>query len=72
MTDYQAKLTTDEAAAEFRRLYAECAAAIAYANAVLQSDSMESELFLKADRKAMVLWQRLREVQGLAVKHWLA
>jgi hypothetical protein len=33
---------------------------------------MESELFLKADRKAMALWQRLREVQGLAVKHWLA
>ena len=72
MTDPQAKVTADEAAAEFRRLYTECAAAVAHANAVLQSDGMESELFRKADRNAMALWQRLREVQGLAVKRWLA
>ncbi len=72
MTDPQAMLTRDEAAAEFKRLYSECATAIAYANAVLQTDGMESETFIKADRIAMALWQRLREVQGLAVKHWLA
>ncbi len=72
MTDPQAMLTSAEAAAEFRRLYGECTAAIAYANAVLQTDGLESESFIKADRIAMALWQRLREVQGLAIKHWLA
>jgi hypothetical protein len=72
MTDPQASLTTNEAAAEFRRLYAECAAAMGSANAALQSEGIDSESFLKADRNAVALCQRLREVQRLAVKRWLA
>jgi hypothetical protein len=72
MTAAPANLTADEAAAEFRRLYPECAAAIGYANAVLQTDGGDSDSFREADRRAAALWQRLREVQGLMVKRWLA
>lgn len=72
MTATHANLTAHEAAAEFRRLYAECTAALGYANAVLQTEGAESESFREADRKAAALWQRLREVQGVMVKHWLA
>ncbi len=72
MTPTRAEVTADEAAAEFRRLYVECAAAVGYANAVLQSAGTESEAFREADRKAAALWQRLREVQGLMGKRWMA
>jgi hypothetical protein len=67
-----ANVTTDEATAEFRRLYTECAAALGYANAVLQSEGKDSEAFVQADRNAVALWQRLREVQALTAKRWLA
>ena len=72
MTASQANLTAEEAAAEFVRLYPECAVAIGYANAILQTDGQDSESFRDADRRAAALWQRLREVQGLMVKRWLA
>jgi hypothetical protein len=68
----QANVTTDEALAEFRRLYTQCAAAIGYANAVLESEGKDSESFAQADRAAAALWQRLREVEALTVRRWLA
>jgi hypothetical protein len=68
----RADLTTDEAIAEFVRLYTQCTAAIGHANAVLQSESKDSEAFLQADRKAAALWQRLREVQALTARPRLA
>jgi hypothetical protein len=72
MSAPQANLTIDEATAEFRRLYAQCAAAVAHANAVLQSEGKDSDAFVQADREAAALWQRLREVHELTVKRWLA
>ncbi len=72
MTAPRADLTTDEAIAEFVRLYSQCTAAIAHANAILQSEGNRSEAFLHADRAAAAGWQRLREVQQLTVGRWLA
>ena len=72
MTNPDARLTTDEAAAEFRRCYTQFAAAIAQANALLQSEGAESESFRQADRNATAVWQRLREIRELAAKRWLA
>lgn len=72
MTTPEARLTTDEAAAEYRRLYTECAAAIAHANALLQAEGLNSKAFLKADRNAASLWQRLREIRELAAERRLA
>jgi hypothetical protein len=72
VTSPDARLTTSEAAAEYRRLYTEYAAAIAHANALLQTEGPDSQSFLAADRDASALWQRLREVQGLATKPAIA
>ncbi len=72
MTTPDARLTPEEAAAEFRRCYTQCAAAIAQANALLQSEGPESESFRQADRTAAALWQRLREIRELAAKRRLA
>jgi len=72
MTSQPAMLTREEAAAEVRRLYTECAAALGYANAALQAAGMESESFRRADRNAIALWQRLREVQEVAARPRLA
>jgi hypothetical protein len=72
VTTPEARLTTDEAAAEYRRLYTECAAALAQASALLQAEGAESKSFLQADRNATALWQRLREIRELAAKRWLA
>ena len=66
MTTPDARLTASEAAAEYRRLYTECAAATAHANALLQAEGPDSPSVRQADRKAAALWQRLREVGGLA------
>lgn len=72
MTTPEARLTTSEAAAEYRRLYAECAAATAHANALLQAEGPDSQSFLQADRNAAALWQRLREIGGLIARPRMA
>ena len=61
-----------EKAAEYIRLYAEYAAALAHASAVLESKGMESDDFRQADAAAGALWVRLRDLQGMAGKHWMA
>lgn len=68
----EARLTTSEAATEYRRLYTECAAAIAHASALLQAEGPDSQSFLTADRNAVAQWQRLREVGGLIAKPRIA
>jgi hypothetical protein len=72
VTSPDARLTIGEAAAEYRRLYTECAAATAQANALLQAEGPDSQSFLQADRHAAALWQRLREVGGLIAKPRIA
>ena len=72
MTTPEARLTTREAAAEYRRLYTECAAAVAHANALLQTEGPDSPSFQQADRNAAALWQRLHEVGELATRSRMA
>jgi hypothetical protein len=57
---------------EYTRLYGEYAAAIFHAAAVLKSKGMDSEDFKQADAAAGALWTRLRELQGMAGKSWMA
>lgn len=61
-----------EKAAEYQRLYAEYAAAMANAAAILRAKSMSSDEFRQADAAAGALWVRLRDLQGMAGKHWMA
>ena len=68
MTTPDARLTISEAAAEYRRLYTEGAAAPAHANALLQAEGPDSQSFRQADRKAAALWQRLRDIGSLIAK----
>jgi hypothetical protein len=66
------EVSNAEKADEFERLYQEYAKAIRYAASVLRVKSMESEEFRKADGAAGDLWVKLRELQGMAGKHWMA
>jgi hypothetical protein len=63
---------TGEEAAEFQRLYAEYAAAMVNALAILRAKGMSSEEFRQADAAAGALRARIRELQGTAGKHWMA
>jgi hypothetical protein len=65
-------LLTGEKAAEYKRLYLEYGAAMARATAVLKAKGMDSDEFRQADAAAGDLWVRLRELQGMAGKHWMA
>jgi hypothetical protein len=71
-SDAGMRILVDEEAAEYARLYAEYAAAMAYAAGVLKSKGMDSEDFRQADAAAGELLVRLRELQGVAGKHWMA
>jgi hypothetical protein len=66
------EVTPDEAAIEFRRLYMQLVAVVATANAALHSGGMSSEAFRQANQEVARLWQRIREIQGLTEKRWLA
>jgi hypothetical protein len=61
---------TGQKAAEYQRLYAEYTAAMVAAAAILKANGMGSDEFRKADAAAGALWVRLRELQGMAGKHW--
>jgi hypothetical protein len=63
---------TGEKAEEYKRLYAEHAAATAKAHAVLVAKGMGSDEFAQADAASTELWRRLRELQGMGGKHWMA
>ena len=72
MSSPVSEVTPEEAAVEFRRLYAQLVAVVATANTVLQSAGMRSEAFRDANEEVGRLWQRLREIEGLAEKRWFA
>lgn len=65
-------ILTGEKAAEYKRLYLEYGAAMARATAVLKAKGMDSQEFAEADAAAGTLWARLRELQGMGGKHWMA
>lgn len=61
-----------EEAEEFKRLYEEYPKAAQRAAEVLKEYGMESAEFRVADGLVGELWTRLRELQGMAGKHWMA
>jgi hypothetical protein len=71
-SDAAMRILVGEEAAEYQRLYADYAAAMAYAAGVLKSKGMDSEDFRQADAAAGELWVRLRELRGITGKHWMA
>ena len=63
---------TGEKAAEFQRVYAEYAAALAYASDVLTGKGMGSPEFREADAAAAKFRVRLRELRGDAGDPWMS
>jgi hypothetical protein len=59
-------------AEEFKRLYAEYVTASAKAHAALMATGMASHEFADADAAVGQLWRRLRELQGMGGKPWMA
>ena len=67
-----AKNISAEEGAELQRLLAEHTIEDAHARAMLAQHGIESPQFLKADMAKGVLWQKIRKLQGMADKHWMA
>jgi hypothetical protein len=63
---------TPEEGEELKRLLAEHSAATLHGAAILRKYGMESQEFREADKATGALWMRIREIQGLSGKHWMA
>ena len=61
-----------EEGAELKRLYADLAHASRRATAFLRASGMDSAEFLRADREVTRIIKRIKEIRGLADKHWMA
>ena len=72
MAPMNTPILTGEKAEEYKRLYREYGAAVAHAVATLAANGMESEEFRQADAAVGKLYVRLRELQGMAGKSWMA
>jgi hypothetical protein len=57
---------------ELKRLYADLAHASRRATANLRVSGMTSAAFLRADREVTRIVKRIKEIRGLAGKHWMA
>ena len=57
---------------ELKRLYADLAHASRRATAFLRASGMDSAEFLRADREVTRIVKRIKEIRGLADKHWMA
>lgn len=66
------RILTGEEAEEFKRLYDEYPRVSQHAAELLGRHGMESKEFREADAAVGDLWRRLRELQGMAGKHWMA
>jgi hypothetical protein len=65
-------LPSPEEDAELKRLYADLAHASRRATANLRVSGMTSAAFLRADREVTRIVKRIKEIRGLAGKHWMA
>jgi hypothetical protein len=72
MAGMSTPVLTGENAEEYKRLTAEYPVAEANATAALKSHGMDSEEFKRADAAKGAIWRRLRELQGMGGKHWMA
>jgi hypothetical protein len=61
-----------EEAAELKRLYKDLSVAATKVNVVLQTTGMGSPAFTEADRKLGAIVRRIKEIHGVAAKHWVA
>jgi len=68
----QPTLLSPEQDAELKRLYADLAHATRRATANLRMSGMTSADFLRADREVTRIVKRIKEICGLADKHWMA
>jgi len=68
----QPTLLSPEQDAELKRLYADLAHATRRATANLRMSGMTSADFLRADREVTRIVKRIKEIRGLADKHWMA
>jgi hypothetical protein len=59
-------------AAELKCLYKDLSVATTKINIVLQTSGMESQAFAEADRKVGAIVRRIKEIHGVASKHWTA
>ena len=65
-------LLSPEEDAELKRLYADLAHASRRGTVNLRMSGMTSEAFLRADREITRIAKRIKEIRGLAGKHWMA
>ena len=68
----QPTLLSPEQDAELKRLYADLAHATRRATANLRMSGMTSADFVRADREVTRIVKRIKEIRGLADKHWMA
>ena len=68
----QATLLNPEEGAELKRLYADLAHASRRATAFLRASGVDSAEFLRADREITRIVKRIKEIRGVADKHWMA
>jgi hypothetical protein len=71
MSKHPILLSPDEDA-ELKRLYADLAHASRRATVILRMSGLTSEAFLRADRDVTRIVKRIKEIRGLAGKHWMA
>ena len=67
----QPTLLSPEEGAELKRAYADLAHASRRATAILRMSGMDSAEFLRADREVTRIVKRIKEIRGLADKHWM-
>jgi hypothetical protein len=63
---------TPEEWEEMERLLEEHKTASLHGATVLRKYGMDSQEFRDADKATGALWGRIREIQGLSGKHWMA
>jgi len=68
----QPTLLSPEEGADLKRLYADLAHASRRATAFLRASGMDSVEFLRADREVTRIVKRIKEIRGVADKHWMA
>jgi len=68
----QATLLNPEEGSELKRLYADLAHASRRATAFLRASGIDSAEFLRADREITRIVKRIKEIRGVADKHWMA
>ena len=68
----QPTLLSPEEGTDLKRLYADLAHASRRATTFLRASGMDSAEFLRADREVMRIVKRIKEIRGVADKHWMA